>query len=108
MGNALSRRAVMDSPFCLWIVRFAEDLHFWRNGLGNVALQLTTLETPTCVVAVQAEFLMFPSFALGVCVFTFDWRFLAVGCGQSPEENQAALLSGFTPEEGCQAACVCV
>ena len=28
-----------------------------------------------------------PIFALGVCVSTFDWRFLAVGCERSPEED---------------------
>ena len=26
-----------------------------------------------------------PVFTLGVCVSTFDWTFLAVGCERSPE-----------------------
>ena len=32
-ANGLPRKAVMDSPFCSWTVRFAEKSRFWRNCL---------------------------------------------------------------------------
>ena len=76
------QKAVMDSPFCSWTVRSAEKSHFGENVCSPTddfgGSKMRGYHLGRILVGV-------PVFALGVCVSTFDWRFLAVGCKRSHE-----------------------
>ena len=69
----------MDSPFCLWTVRSEENRLLGENFSSPTEDFGGSKMLGYCSGRI---FVGVPVFALGVCVSTFDWRFLAVGCEQ--------------------------
>ena len=67
------KNTVMDSPFCSWTVRSAENRTFWRNFSSPTDDFGGSTMRGYCL---GRNFGGVPIFALDVCVSTFDWRFL--------------------------------
>ena len=66
---------LVDCPFC-------GKIAFWRNFCAATddfgGSKMRGYYLGRVLVGV-------PIFALGICVSTFDWRFVAVGCERSPD-----------------------
>ena len=96
------QNAVMDSPFCSWTVRFAEKRIFGENFSSPTNDFGGSKMRGYCLGQV---FVGVPMFALGVCVFTVDWRFLlwAVNnhLNKKPSRTAIKLCACCTLEQGC-------
>ena len=87
------QNAVMDSPFCSWTVRSAETRSFGENCSSPTGDFGSSKMRGCCLGRIIVGV---PSFALGICLSTFEWRFLLWTVN-----NQLVLCVGCTLEEGC-------
>ena len=97
------QKAAMDSPFCSWTVRSAEKSHFGAKFCSPTDDFGGSKMRGYCLGRIPVGV---PVFALGICVSTFDWRFLALWAvnnhlNKTPSRTAIKLCARCTLEEGC-------